>query len=182
MLMNCHHAGQDRMRADEGPGEIDAHHALPFLDIHFPGQGPLAVRTGLGRDAGIVDQNVDGPQGGLDLFDGLGYGRSIRHVGRNADGSPTCLDRLVCCQARQFRIMVEIGYGCACQSEPVGHGAADAAPRSCHKGHTPAMGVHLRTSSMILPRWLLDSIKAWASRVCSSGKVVWITVRNWPEA
>ena len=78
--------------------------------------------------------------------------RSIGDIGRHADGGAARFDRIIGGHAGQFRIMVEIGDRSACFSEPVGNGAADAAARSCHKGHTPCMRAHLRTSSMILPR------------------------------
>src|SRR6267154_2821616 len=75
-VLALHHVRGERAAAQELAGEVDAQHALPFLDWIVDGGQVQA------RDAGVVDEDVDLAEVGERLCRGtLDRGR-VRHVDR----------------------------------------------------------------------------------------------------
>ena len=87
----CTHAVDHLARRVEDAVEIDADDLFPLLERH-------TVQHGVARDAGVVDQDLDRPEFGLDLLDARAAGLKGRHVpfeDRNAGLGLEFLRRLV---------------------------------------------------------------------------------------
>ena len=121
------HAGHRRPDGVEGGRQVDGDDLVPLL-----GRELLDRRHVL--DAGIVDEDVDRPEGCLGLPDHAGDLVRLRHVGRRMDGldaelgldaAPRALDLARIAEAVEDHVGAFFGHG-------PGDGEADAAGRAGH--------------------------------------------------
>src|SRR5690606_25319469 len=110
---------------EAGP-EIGVDHRLPVVDTH-------PVHGGVAGDTGIVDQDIDRPQVGLDPLHAFAAGLEIAHIPPIGGDAGTRREFL----RPLFVPGIVCRYGVACVLQGGADRLADAASPAGHKCHAP---------------------------------------------